>query len=156
MMARVWENHRWLFLFPCSGLTGKPGWDCHLLSLWWQRAGTVKRTGRQKKGEDRVWPSLRVLWRNCLHLLIWAKSDSKQIWLFSFMLSYMWMWVYLFYRISPHLHSVCVQHFTTNSFTHALKHHKWTVFVSVWPWRMFFVLSGVYPVFLTVHCNFHL
>lgn len=44
---------------------------------------------RERK-EDRVWPSLRVPQRNCLHLLIWAKSDSKQISLFPFILYCMW------------------------------------------------------------------
>lgn len=44
---------------------------------------------RERKEEDGVWPSLRVPRRNHLHLLIWAKSDNKQISLFPFVLHYM-------------------------------------------------------------------
>lgn len=48
--SRVWVNHRWLFLSPCLGATGKAGCGCPL-SSWWQRAGTVKTTERGKTME---------------------------------------------------------------------------------------------------------
>lgn len=64
----------------------KTGRGCCLLSLQWQRAGTVKRTGESKKGENWFWPTLWVLSRNHLHLLDWAKSDGKQLRSFSFLL----------------------------------------------------------------------
>lgn len=116
-MVRVWMNHRWLFLSPCPGVTGKPGWDCHLLSPRWQRAGTVMRTGR---GNRRIesglpcgflretvsicssGPNLTV---NRFHyfLLYSTVCDLSMHLEHSLSLSK--------YRTSPHLHSVCVQHF---------------------------------------------
>lgn len=84
-MPRVWVNHRWLLLSPCPGATGKTR-----LRLPPPQPAVAKSWHCQEDGErreeDGVWPSLRVPRRNRLHLLIWAKSDSKQISLFPFIL----------------------------------------------------------------------
>lgn len=157
-MVRVWMNHRWLFLSPCLGVTGKPGWDCHLLSPRWQRAGTVKRTGRGKRIESGL-PCgfLRETVSIC------SSGPNLTVNRFHYFLLYSTVC-----DLSMHLeHSLFLSKYRTFTFAfsvcttlHALKHHELIVFGIVGPWKEFFFLfcflAEVYPVFLTVHCNFHL
>lgn len=129
MMARVWVNHRWLFLCPCSGPTGEPGCNYHLFSPRWQRAGTVKKTGRQKKGRIESGLPCGFLWETVS--ICWSGPNLTRLFtIFFYTLLYEDLSMHapriqpVFssqYRISPHLHSLCAQHFADNSFTDALK-----------------------------------
>ena len=133
----AWGDRKTRQRLPPSQPTEAKTWHC--------------QDDRERKEEDEVWPSLRVPQRNHLHLLIWGKSDSQQISQFPFVLHYMWMWVcirdmacvffFLENRISSHLHSVFVQHFTANS-SNSLNTQNWLC-LAVWDPEAFF-----FPPFL--------
>lgn len=149
-----------IFLSLCPGVTGKPGWDCHLLSPRWQRAGTVKRTGREKRRIESGLPC--GLLRETVSIC--SSGPNLMVNRFHFYISlyvdlsmhqgYIFCFFFPEYRISPRLVCITLYQYLIHSCT------ELSQIGCVWQGEthksVFFFPSEVHPVFLTVHCNFHL
>lgn len=72
----LWAPDEW------TGVPRKRQWDqCStLLSFWWIKAQSARKTSVKKRGKNSPWPSLRYLFLECCCLLGWLSVCGAWLW----------------------------------------------------------------------------